>query len=75
MANENLVKIMRGTCVERLVVDNQLTRDLDYADKIKPIMDAGEERRAWMGVAAEFLDVEPNLLEARRKELYRKVEG
>jgi predicted metallo-beta-lactamase superfamily hydrolase len=56
-------------------VDHHLTRDLDYADKIKPVMDTGEERGAWVGVAAEFLDVEPTLLEARRKELYRKVEG
>ncbi len=26
------------------------------------------------GVAAEFLDIEPSLLEARRKELFGKVE-
>lgn len=74
-ANENLVKILRGAGVERLVVDHHLTRDLDYADKIKPVMDAGEERGTWVGVVAEFLDTKPNLLEARRKELYGKVEG
>ncbi len=66
---------MRGAGVERLVVDHHHTRDLDYADKIKPVMDAGEERGAWVGVVAEFLDTEHNLLEARRKELYGKVEG
>jgi predicted metallo-beta-lactamase superfamily hydrolase len=38
-------------------------------------LDAGEESGTWVGVAAEFLDEEPNLLEARRKELYGKVEG
>jgi hypothetical protein len=56
-------------------VERHLTRDLSYVDKIRPVMDAGEERVAWVGVVAEFLDTEPNLLEARRKELYGKVEG
>ena len=56
-------------------MDHHHTRDLDYADKIKPVMDAGEECGAWVGVVAEFLDTEHNLLEARRKELYGKVEG
>jgi len=74
-ANENLVKIMREIGVERLVVDHHLTRDLGYVDKIKPVMDVGEESGTWVGVAAEFLDRELNLLEARRKELYGKVEG
>ncbi len=74
-ANENLVKIIREAGVERLVVDHHLARDLDYGMKIKPVLDAGEESGTWVGVAAEFLDREPNLLEARRKELYGKVEG
>jgi predicted metallo-beta-lactamase superfamily hydrolase len=74
-ANENLIKIIQEAEVERLVVDHHLTRDLDYEMKIKPVLDAGEESGTWVGVAAEFLDREPNLLEAMRKELYGKVEG
>jgi predicted metallo-beta-lactamase superfamily hydrolase len=74
-ANENLVKIIREAGVEQLVVDHHLARDLDYEMKIKPVLDAGAESGTWVGVAAEFLDREPNLLEARRKELYWKVEG
>jgi len=74
-ANENLVKIIREAGVERLVVDHHLARDLDYEMKIKPVLDAGEESGTWVGIAAEFLDREPNLLEARRKELYGKVKG
>lgn len=74
-ANENLTKIIREAWVERLVVDHHLARDLSYAKKIKPVLDAGEESGVQVGVAAEFLDKEINLLEARRKELYGKVEG
>ena len=74
-ANENLTKIIREARVERLVVDHHLARDLSYAEKIKPVIDAGEESGVRVGVAAEFLDREINLLEARRKELYGKVEG
>lgn len=74
-ANENLTKIIREAGVERLVVDHHLARDLSYAEKIKPVLDAGEESGVQVGVAAEFLDREINLLEARRKELYGKVEG
>ena len=33
-----------------------------------------EETGVSVGVAAEFLDVEPSLLEARRKELFGKAE-
>jgi hypothetical protein len=74
-ANENLTKIIREAGVERLVVDHHLARDLSYAEKIKPVLDIGEESGVQVGVAAEFLDREINLLEARRKELYGKVEG
>jgi predicted metallo-beta-lactamase superfamily hydrolase len=74
-ANENLVKIIREAGVGRLVLDHHLARDLDYEMKIKPVLDAGEESGIWVGVVAEFLDREPNLLEARRKELYGKEEG
>jgi predicted metallo-beta-lactamase superfamily hydrolase len=33
-----------------------------------------EEAGVSVGVAAEFLDIEPSLLEARRKELFGKAE-
>jgi predicted metallo-beta-lactamase superfamily hydrolase len=69
-ANENLVKIVRDAGITRLVVDHHLTRDLDYRDRIKPAYEAGEELGVTVECAAEFLRVEPNLLEARRRDLY-----
>jgi hypothetical protein len=73
-ANEFLTRIIRETDVERLVVDHHLARDLEYRERIAPVFEAGEEAGVSVGVAAEFLDIEPSLLEARRKELFGKVE-
>ena len=71
-ANENLVKIIREAEVGRLIVDHHLTRDVAYRDRIGPVLDAGREAGVPVQVAAEFLEAEPNLLEARRRELYGK---
>jgi predicted metallo-beta-lactamase superfamily hydrolase len=74
-ANENLVRIIREAGVNRMVVDHHLTRDLEYRRRIQTVLNVGEELGVSVGVAAEFLDVEPNLLEARRRELHGKAEG
>jgi predicted metallo-beta-lactamase superfamily hydrolase len=71
-ANENLLKILDGGYVGKLVVDHHLARDLEYRSHIGPVIEAGEEQGVPVQVAAEFLDAEPNLLEARRGELYGK---
>ena len=73
-ANEYLTGIIGEGWVERLVVDHHLARDLGYREMIAPVLEAGEEGGVSVGVAAEFLDVEPSLLEARRKELFGKDE-
>ena len=73
-ANAYLTGIIREGVVERLVVDHHLARDLDYSERIAPVLEAGEEAGVSVGVAAEFLDVETSLLEARRKELFGKAE-
>lgn len=74
-ANENLVRIVREAGISRLVVDHHLTRDLDYRERIRPVHEAGEEMGVAVECAAEFLNVEPNLLEARRRELWEMSGG
>jgi len=74
-ANENLVKIIREAGISRLVVDHHLTRDLDYRDRIRPVYEAGDEMGVTVECAAEFLNVEPQMLEARRQELYQTNGG
>lgn len=70
-ANENLVKIIREAGVSRMVVDHHLTRDLNYRERIRPACEVAEELGVRMECAADFLNVEPNLLEARRRDLYQ----
>ncbi|UCD44595.1 MAG: MBL fold metallo-hydrolase [Candidatus Bathyarchaeota archaeon] len=71
-ANEYLLGIMRDAEVDRLVIDHHLARDIDYRERIRPIIAAGEELGVSIQVAAEFLDVEANLLEAMRPALYER---
>lgn len=74
-ANENLVKMIREAGIRRLVVDHHLTRDLDYSERIRPVYEAGDELGVVVECAAEYLKVEPNLLEARRGDLYQTSGG
>jgi len=71
-AVENLKRIMEETEVEQIVLDHHLLRDLGYERHISAARELGEELGIGIGSAAEFLNVEPTLLEARRKELYEK---
>ena len=72
-ATENLVKIIRQTNLKNMVIDHHLTRDLNYAEKIKPVFRAGEENGVKVECAAEFLNEQPRFLEAQRRELYSTI--
>ena len=73
-ANRNLIEIMERTGVRRVIVDHHLTRDLNYRTQIGRVYEAAEEMGVSVVTAAEFLGLEPDLLEARRRELYQ-LEG
>ncbi len=59
-------RILNETAVETLVVDHHLLRDLKWREKIARIFETGKEVKT----AAEFLGLENDMLEARRKELF-----
>ncbi len=67
-AVENILRILNGTDVEKLVIDHHLLRDLNWKEKIARVFDAGKE----VLTAAEFLGIGNNQLEARRKELFKE---
>jgi predicted metallo-beta-lactamase superfamily hydrolase len=67
-AVENILRILNGTDVEKLVIDHHLLRDLNWKEKIARVFDAGKE----VLTAAEFLGVGNNQLEARRKDLFKE---
>ncbi len=62
-ARENLLRIAESA--EVLVLDHHLLRDLSYRERLPEVFSRGNVR-----TFAEELGLEPNLLEARRKELH-----
>jgi predicted metallo-beta-lactamase superfamily hydrolase len=65
LALGNLVRL--ANCVETLVVDHHLVRDLNYVELFEEIRrSTGRSPKT----AAELAGLRPNLLEARRRELY-----
>jgi hypothetical protein len=74
-ANRNLMEIIERTNVKRLIVDHHLTRDLNYRSWISQVYDLAGGAGVSLVTAAEFLGEVPDLLEARRRELYQEKEG
>ena len=67
-ARENLVEL-----AERLpltIVDHHLLRSLGYREYLSPVYAAAKGKKHRVLTAAEFIGLEPQLLEARRKELH-----
>lgn len=69
-ARRRLMRILEEVEPNRVVLDHHLMRDLDYKDKILEVYEKGEEIGIRVESAAEYLGLEPRLLEARRRELY-----
>jgi len=68
--NTNLSEVIRETGVETVIIDHHMTRDLEYEQHISGARRVAEEHGVRIVTAAEFLGRKPELLEARRKELY-----
>jgi len=67
-AIDNLVKLARA--VPLTVVDHHLLRSLDYRDYLRPAYAEAEKKGHKVLTASELIGLEPELLEARRKELH-----
>jgi len=74
-SNRNLMEIIERTRVKTLIVDHHLTRDLNYRSQISQVCDLAGGAGVSLVTAAEFLGATPDLLEARRKELYQEGEN
>ncbi|MDI9620136.1 MAG: hypothetical protein QFX33_04970 [Candidatus Nezhaarchaeota archaeon] len=66
----NIVKVMRETPLEVIILEHHLMRDLDYKRKINQVFLEAEERGVEVLSAAEFEGKPVEMLEARRKDLY-----
>lgn len=67
-AIENMLRILNETDVEKLVIDHHLLRDLKWKERIAPVFGTGKK----VLTAAEFLGLPNEVLEARRKELFKE---
>ena len=65
-AIENLLTIIKEVDCE-IILDHHLLRDLNYKEKLKEVYERGNAK-----TMAEYLGLENNMLEARRKELHKK---
>jgi len=72
ISNNNLVKAIKETSLNTLVLDHHFLRDLNYKTRIKPIYEAAEKRGVKVVTAAEFCGRKMEMLEALRRELYAK---
>ncbi len=68
---ENLQKIITDTSIKTLMLDHHLTRDIKWREKVEPVFAVGEEQGCNVTTFAGYLGKEDDLLEARRKELWR----
>lgn len=70
----NLMRIIGETPIKTLMLDHHLLRDINWRKKMQPVFDAGEEHGCRVQTFAGFAGRKDELLEARRKELYKSTE-
>ncbi|HOK58672.1 MAG TPA: hypothetical protein PK659_06280 [Methanothrix sp.] len=68
---ENIIKIISSTSIKTIVIDHHFMRDIAYADRIPEVYMSAQDAGVRVLSAAELTGRTPDLLEARRKELYR----
>lgn len=69
----NITKIISETTVRVLILDHHLLRDQNYKAKLTKVYECAEENGVRVLSAAEYVGREPDLLEARRRELYAEI--
>ncbi|MCE4607898.1 MAG: hypothetical protein F7B61_02925 [Caldisphaeraceae archaeon] len=69
---ENLRQVIENKVARYIVVDHHLLRDLNYKKALEPHYRVAEGVGVKVLTAAEFMGQENDMLEARRKELWKK---
>ncbi len=70
---ENIIRIMKETRVKNFVVDHHLLRDLKWDERLEDAFVVAKERNVTLSTFAGYLGKENEILEARRKELWRDM--
>jgi predicted metallo-beta-lactamase superfamily hydrolase len=71
LAIENMNRLIKETAVKSILVEHHFMRDLKYKERIAEVYESAAEKNVKVITAAEYLGREVELLEARRKELYK----
>lgn len=69
---ENIIKIINLNCIETMVLDHHLLRDLKFRDHISRVYDIAKDFNCKIITAAEFCGRSIEMLEAHRRNLYEK---
>ncbi len=69
-ARELSTRMIRDVGVKRLVLDHHLLRDRDWGSWVEPLRPIAKKAGVRIDTVASFLGLEPDLLEARRAQLY-----
>ncbi|AGJ63414.1 MBL fold metallo-hydrolase [Saccharolobus islandicus] len=67
----NMEEIVKNG-LETVIIDHHVLRDINYAEVLKPVYDIAKDLGVRVTTAAEYLNLEPLILEARRKELFKE---
>lgn len=73
-SQRNIIKIMKGTNVRDFLIDHHFVREEEYGERIPRIFEVAKEENIRLCTCAEYLGKENELLEARRKKLYKEDE-
>ncbi len=69
----NLMRVLREIPeLEIVILDHHSARELSWFEKLKPLLNHGSELGKKIMLAAQYMKIEPQLLEARRRELFEK---
>jgi predicted metallo-beta-lactamase superfamily hydrolase len=70
LALRNINRIIKETLVETIILDHHFMRDLKYRERLSEVYSTAAENGVKVVSAAEYAGREPDMLEARRRELY-----
>ncbi|MGC9068231.1 MAG: hypothetical protein ACP5GU_04070 [Thermoprotei archaeon] len=69
---DNIIKILDSVHPKDFIIDHHLLRDLQWNERIQRVINKGNEIGTRVTSAAEYSGQKINILEARRKELYKQ---
>ncbi len=70
-SEKNICRIMKETRVKDFLIDHHFLRELEYKERIPEIFKVAKKERVNLTTCAGYLGMKEDLLEARRKDLYK----